>query len=204
MNNYESERLAVTNAFMVTLQISGYTEGFRRQTALAAFRGVARKQEEEAGGGRRVYRLQTEGAVARHRAKISAKSSWFKKKVREEGSEWVDGTQGGPRQPRVNSTARKTEDGADKDERQAEGVIFVPYTTGGKLRSRLQNEDDKITRMMRMPRLRYIERPGRSVADSLVEKDPWYRLQGGYTRDTCPVCFWQKGKGIACTRENVN
>ena len=79
-----------------------------------------------------------------------------------------------------------------------------PYTSGGKLRSRLQNEDDKLTKAMRMPRLRYIERPGRTVADSLVEKDPWYRLQGGCSRETCPICYWQKGKGIPCTRENVN
>ena len=83
-------------------------------------------------------------------------------------------------------------------------MIFVSFTSGGKLRSRLQNEDDKLTRAMRMPRLRYIERPGRTVADSLVEKDPWYRLQGGCSRETCPVCYWQKGKGIPCTKENVN
>ena len=78
------------------------------------------------------------------------------------------------------------------------------FTMGGKLRSRLQNKDHKLTKAMRKPRLRYIERPGRSIADSLVEKNPRYRLQGGYSRETCPVCFWQKGKGIPFTRENVN
>ena len=61
-----------------------------------------------------------------------------------------------------------------------------------------------LTKAMRMPRLRYIERPGRTVADSLVEKDPWYRLQGGCSRETCQVCYWQKGKGIPCAKENVN
>ena len=74
---------------------------------------------------------------------------------------------------------------------------------GGRLRSRIQNEDDKLTRVMRMPRIRYIERPGRTIADSLVEKDPWYRLQGGCSRLNCPVCFWSKGKGISCTREGI-
>ena len=71
MNGYEEEKLLVTNAFMVTLQLSGYNKGFRHQTALAAFRGVKRMEETEAGGGRRVYCLQTEGSEARHRAKIS-------------------------------------------------------------------------------------------------------------------------------------
>ena len=54
-----------------------------------------------------------------------------------------------------------------------------------------------------MPRTRYVERPGRTVADSLVTKDPWYRLQGGCSRQNCPVCYWIKGVGIRCTRENV-
>ena len=73
-----------------------------------------------------------------------------------------------------DTTAKKTDTGQARDDRKAQGVIFVPYTMGGKLRSRIQNEDDKLTRVMRMPRVRYIERPGRTIADSLVEKDPWY------------------------------
>ena len=44
MHNYEEEKLAITNAFMYTLQISGmsrYNEGFRKQVPLLAYRGVA-------------------------------------------------------------------------------------------------------------------------------------------------------------------
>ena len=139
MNGYKEEKLLVTNAFMVTLQLSGYSEGFRHQTALAAFRGVRRMEEREAGGGRRVYRLQTEGAVARHRARLSAKSTWFKKKRVEEEPEWEDGGGGGrrkksPKQPSDDNTAKKSEDGAVNDDRQVEGIIFAPFTTGSKLR----------------------------------------------------------------------
>ena len=32
----------------------------------------------------------------------------------------------------------KTETGQTSDVRKAEGIIFVPYTMGGKLRSRIQ------------------------------------------------------------------
>ena len=64
---------------------------------------MARIKENEAGGGRLVYHLQTEGAVARHRAKIGAKSSWFKRRKVEE-VEWKDG-RNEPRQPGVNATA---------------------------------------------------------------------------------------------------
>ena len=32
----------------------------------------------------------------------------------------------------------------EKDERQIETVIFIPYTPGGVLRKRMQEEDDKL------------------------------------------------------------
>ena len=42
---------------------SGYDEGFRRETVLSVYRGVARMEERESLGERKVYRLQTEGAL---------------------------------------------------------------------------------------------------------------------------------------------
>ena len=82
-------------------------------------------------------------------------------------------------------------------------MIFIPFTMGSTLRSRLQNEDDRLTRVMRMPRIRYVENPGRALADTLVEKDPWYRLGGGCSRAFFPICYWAKGKGIRCTKEGI-
>ena len=37
LEKYEEEKMKVTNAFMKTLQISGYHEAFRKQVALSAF-----------------------------------------------------------------------------------------------------------------------------------------------------------------------
>ena len=76
LEKYQEEKMKVTNAFMKTLQISGYHEGFRKQVALSAFRGVARMEEREKLGGRKVYRYQSEGANDRHKARLGAKSSW--------------------------------------------------------------------------------------------------------------------------------
>ena len=230
MNGYNDEKMAVTNSFMKTLQLSGYNEDFKKQTALSAFKGGKKMVEREEAGGRKVYRLQTEGAAARYKKKLRAKSEWFKGKQEEEIQEWETSEKQGQPGPvstksfptlstlplsakphgtlsakpvKENHSLKKDKNGQKKDERQCEGVIFVPYTVDGKLRSRLQHEDDKLTRVMRMPRLRFVERPGRTVADSLVTKDPWYRLQGGCSKQNCPVCFWSKGVGIRCTRENV-
>ena len=46
--------------------------------------------------------------------------------------------------------------------------MFIPYTIDGNFGSRLQNEYDKLTSVMRMPQMRYVERPGRTIADYLV------------------------------------
>ena len=149
----------------------------------------------------------------RHKAKTGAKANWFKAKKRDKGDGEEDGEGetekacggGGhnhgrgsevqPRQPKW--TEQKG------DERKVEGVIFIPFTMGSALRSKLQNEDDRLTRVMRMPRIRYVENPGRALADTLVEKDPWYRLGGGCSRAFCPIYYWAKGKGIRCTKEGV-
>ena len=81
---------------MVTLKISGYSEGFRLQIALSATRGFRRMEEKEAEGIRNLYRLQTEGASQRHRTKTGAKSNWFKKGgVKKEEETSTERAQGG-------------------------------------------------------------------------------------------------------------
>ena len=57
MNGYEKENLAVVNAFMATLHISGYDEAFRRETALSAYQGIATMLGKESLGERKLYRL---------------------------------------------------------------------------------------------------------------------------------------------------
>ena len=78
--------------------------------------------------------------------------------------------------------------GEGKGEGEVEGVIFVPYTEKASLKNNLQSVDDRVTKTLRIPRMRYVERPGTSLAASLCEKDPWYRLGGGCRRKDCPVC----------------
>ena len=63
---------------METMLVSGYNETWRRDTVIAAMKGVKTKQELEARGGRKVYRLQEEGARDRHNRKINLNVNWFK------------------------------------------------------------------------------------------------------------------------------
>ena len=202
MAKYDDEVVRVTNEFMVTLKISGYTEGFRLQIALSAHRGVRKMEERDEEGIRNLYRLQTEGASWRHKMKTGANSNWFKKKKEEEKT--TEKAHGGGGKPKYKTNQVKNEGRrGKKDEREVDGVIFVPFTNKGRLKEALQQQDDDMTRVMRTPRVRYIENPGTAIKDILVEKDPWFRLAGGCSRPNCPVCYWNHGKGIRCTKEGV-
>ena len=74
----ETDIINVTNTYMETMLVFGYSEAWRRDTVIAAMKGVKNKQELEARGGRKVYRLQEEGARDRHNRKINLNTKWFK------------------------------------------------------------------------------------------------------------------------------
>ena len=88
MDVYEIENLRVTNAFMETLKISVYVEGFRKQIALSAFRGGKKMDEREEEGIHNVYRLQTEGAAQRHKDKTSDKTECLRIRKKMRASLW--------------------------------------------------------------------------------------------------------------------
>ena len=141
MKGFENERRKVTNEFMKTLQLSGYDESFRYQTALSAYKGVEKMIERERAGGRRVYRLQTDGAAARSRQKLLAKTEWFKGRASGDLGEWETEESGricptppsgkglatpSPTKPgKENLSQKKNKNGQKKDERKCEVVIFV-------------------------------------------------------------------------------
>ena len=90
-----------------------------------------------------------------------------------------------------------------RDEREVEGVIFIPFTQGGELRKILQKADDNLTKTLGMQRTRFVERAGISVQDVLVDKDPWYRLNQGCQRKRCYICRTNRGKGIKCSQQGI-
>ena len=74
---------------METMLVSGYNETWWRDTVIAAMKGVKNKQELEARGGRKVYRLQEEGARDSHNRKINLNVNWFKDNKNKKNSENV-------------------------------------------------------------------------------------------------------------------
>ena len=78
-------------------------------------------------------------------------------------------------------------------------MVFIPYTPGGELRKKLQEEDDNLTSMLGMKRVRFVERGGIGIAALLCRSNPW--REQGCGRRGCQVC--RGGKGGECRVESV-
>ena len=196
----EDMRVAV-NQFMVEMRDSGYGEGYRKDTLYNTMRGYRRKVEAADNGGIPLYREGHEGARERYLRKVSASSDWFKRKKIVTELEENSG-----RRPAKTSKRHPWSKGkkpVPRDDREVEGVIFIPHTSSSSLQKSLQERDDQITKALGMPRTRYVERGGVTLKDMLVNKNPWQQLNGGCGRQNCHLCNSQKGQGTSCRREGV-
>ena len=136
------------NEYLVSMKISGYSEKVRRETIIAAFKGMERKVQEARDEGKPLNRHKSDGERDRFRKKITMKSRWFKKSKKNQPKN-SQGFQNA--QPRKEKQRRKPPKiipptTSEQDDREVENVIFVPYTRGGVLRTTMQKEDDQDTR----------------------------------------------------------
>ena len=72
-----------------------------------------------------------------------------------------------------------------------EGIVFVPFTNGSKLRNMLQKAEDMITGEMRVPSVRFVERGGKTVEDTLGRSNPW-KSEHECARKKCPPCWGRR------------
>ena len=186
------------NDFMEVMKNSGYSQNYRKDTVVAAKKGIEGKMRQAEEGVRSYYRLQTEGAKDRYKSKMSKKSNWFKRPE-------TPVTREGPK-PAIRKRKAQLEkkEKIPSDSRQVDVVVFVPHTKNSSLKNLLQLTDDRITKPLNAGKTRYIERAGSSMSSILVKKNPWYQLQGGCQRQTCYHCNNSShGKGISCRQEGI-
>ena len=163
-------------------------------------------KREDKMGIRKLYRKQEEGKERRWAARISGKADWFRKKGDKEDKD--EGERVAPDE-RKGGGGRRNQGGAreggnptgetKKKEREIETVIFVPHTPGGSLRKQLPEEDDRLTEMLGMKRVRFVERGGVSIAALLCRSNPWREQK--CKRANCQIC--RGGKGGECHVESV-
>ena len=148
--------------------------------------------ENEIKGVRRVNRPRWEGGGRRVIKKILAKRNWFKRK-KKDGSEVTDEVR--------TRRGVKTVDKESKDDTEPETVLFIPSTPGGELLKRMREADANYRRGTSMRQIKFIERVGVSLKDTLVSSNPWGEVKCG--RDDCFVCRGEKGGMGSCMKESV-
>ena len=89
---------------------------------------------------------------------------------------------------RRNPWRKSTPKVIQEDNREIEGVVFIPHTSDSDLQRLLQKTDDSVTSALKMPRTKYVEQAGTTLKDLLIRKNPWHRLGGGCGRPSCHLC----------------
>ena len=103
--------------------------------------------------------------------KLLSRKNWYKKKV---GSKKVEGQNGGEKYM-PNSTRSKCE----RDESEPETVIFVPSTPRGELVKRMRESDMQFRKGSKIRKIKFIERAGVSLKDTLVSSNPRGKVNVG-------------------------
>ena len=180
---------------------SGYTEKVRRDTAIAAFKGIEKKVKEAKEEEKPLHRHKEDSARDRFKRKVSLKSSWFNKK-RNKANNNAKNKAKYNKKPSKPFFPNKPK--VEQDDREAESVVFIPYTKNSTLRKQLQVEDDKVTKILGIPRTKYIENAGTKISSEIIVKNPWVSINGGCGRKLCVTCKSTSGKGISCRKEGIN
>ena len=201
------------NEYMATMKQSGYSEKTRRETAIAGFKGMETKIREASEEDKPLHRHKEDGARERFKRKVSLKSSWFNKRRNKPKNSAKAGNNNNNNNANRNKAKKRNntpknffpnKPPAEQDSREVESVVFIPYTKGSSLRKQLQEEDDKVTKILGIPRTKYIEKAGNKISSQIIVKNPWVAIKGGCGRKLCYACKSTAGKGISCRKEGIN
>ena len=118
----------------------------------------------------------------RRHKKLLGQSTWFK--VRREEKKGGQGR----KKERVRNGEETVK---EKDTREFQNVMFIPYTKGSELRKRLQDMEDS---MKFRERVKYVEKRGPNLGAKLMRKDP---LKMPCGRMNCLIC--EESPGVCMT-----
>ena len=163
--------------------------------------------EEEKKGVRRINRPRWEGGGTRYVNKLLQKKNWYKRKRKDIKKEGDKKSREGEHRRHIGGGGG-TQYGGDHSlkrgeqaEQQPETVMFVPSTPGGELMKALKETDRDFRKGTKIKPIKFVERAGVSIADMLVESNPWGDRKCG--RDKCFICRGEKGGVRHCMKEGV-
>ena len=88
---------------------------------------------------------------------------------------------------------QKEERGVEKkgEVKVVESVVFIPFTLESRLREKLQRVEENLTAELKCPSTRFVERGGRSLAETFSRNNPWAD-EGECPRKECPPCWGRR------------
>ena len=179
----------ITKTYMDNLTGMGYTLEWKTRIIQNAVKGYCK-----------VLLLNNLGITKRNRPghttrtkrrykKLIEESNWFQKKVREDEDNQKSGNM---------RIAPKTAPGNEKKETRNEktfsNVMFVTHTKESKLKKAIQRMKDALDLK---ERVKYVEKSGINLSQTLVQKDPW---KGTCGREECLTC--ESSPGV-CSQKGV-
>ena len=176
-------RNSVVDKYAERLLHSGYKRDQVRNVVEAGLKGYEKIVQLAKLGKTKIHRDAGSSLNVRYKKKLTGKSTWFlNKKVNSEHSDdEEDHTSNNNRQ----SGARKPPGPKPAACDEATTVLFVPYTPGGELASRLKSAELEL-RDLCGNKVKIIERAGVSLKQILVKTNPWSDLKCG--RPKCLIC----------------
>ena len=87
------------------------------------------------------------------------------------------------------SREEKIDNGETQEkEKVIEAVVFIPYTQDSILKDTLQRAEESITNKLKVPSIRFVERGGKSVSDTL-SRNNLCKTEAQCLRSKCPQCW---------------
>ena len=190
------ERVQVVDDFSIKLITSGYGREQAGRIITAGLMGYENALRRDRDGKGKLHKSAADGAAARNRRKLLAKSNWFKKKPGKDGESAPIGKKtnlSGTRKPPGPKAVKNT------NKTPVTSVLFVEQTSGGELAKRLRLAENKLAEITGW-KVKVVEKSGTSIKQMLHKSNPWASVR--CEREDCFPCKTGDDKAD-CHKRNI-
>ena len=198
--NKQEEYNRVVDEFTKEAKNSEYNHQTTLEIVNSGIKAWKARQERRKDQGQEIYRPASSTLKDRTRKKLLARENWYKNQDNKTHLPELDKNQahGLPGGPRALGTQNPKDKNITEDKKTIKAIMFVPFTTNGRLAKLLRDNEEKLESMTGT-RLKIIERTGVKIQDMLTKSNPW---QGqDCLRQNCLLCNSKTRTGKATSQE---
>ena len=176
----QAERNEIIEKYIVKLRTSGYSTTQVQNIVVSGLKGYQTKLKNAIKNGTQLHREAKQTLGARHRKKLTAKTSWYKQPGKNKsggGARKLPGPKAGKgKMPAANNKLKN---------KSPVTVLFVPRTPGGKLATLIKQAEQEISEITGN-KIKIVEKAGKMLKRIIHKSNPW-AAEDCY-RDECLVC----------------